>query len=264
MRTSTLLGTVAAALCLALSVPAFAQDAGDERKPLSDVWLMVPKAGMEMQFEESLKTHMAMRASQGDPREWRVYVPVMGNDMDVYQFRSCCHEFADQDRYVAFTTDKGFSDHWNETVHQYIASYEHYMERNDWKHSHMPQDADPAKYYGVTAWKLKEGAGMASESARKKMSMIALENGWGEQSDWLWLTRIGGKPMLMVVSPYADFADMAPPETSFFEFVAEHVGSEEKAEKMFKKFGSGMAASTFTVWTERSDLSMPTTAQGDD
>lgn len=262
MRTSKLLGMAATALCLTLSSMAFAQSAMDDRKPLSDVWVMVPKAGMELKFEENLKAHMAMRASQGDPREWNVYVPVMGNDMGVYQFRSCCHEFADQDRYTAFVTDKGFGDHWNENVHPYVASYQHFMERNDWAHSNMPEGSGPHKYYGVTAWKLKEGAGMTSENARKKMSKLALEKGW--DNEWLWLSRIGGKPMLMVVSPYADYADMAPPEQSFFEFVAEHMGSAEKAEKMFDKFGSGMAASTYTVWTQREDLSMPTTAQGDD
>lgn len=263
MRTSKLLGMAAAAACLCLSSLASAEDMADDRKPLTDVWLMVPKAGMELQFEESLKTHMAMRASQGDPREWNVYVPVMGSKMDAYQFRSCCHEFADQDRYVAFVTDKGFSDHWNETVHQYVASYQHFMERNDWKNSHMADGADH-KYYGVTTWKLKENAGMGWEKAREKMSQIALENGWGKDHDWLWLTRIGGKPMLMVASGYADYADMEPPEQSFFEFVAEHMGSEEKAEEMFMKFGSAMASSDFTVWTERTDLSTPETAAGDD
>ena len=263
MKTKRLLGLVAAAACLSLSSLAAAQGANDDLKPLTDTWMMVPKAGMESKFEDSLRTHMVMRAAQGDPREWHVYVPVIGDKMNVYQIRSCCHDFADQDRYVAFVTDKGFSDHWNETVHQYVDHYHHYMERNDWKNSHMPEGSSH-KYYGVTAWTIKDGAGMAWDQAREKLSQLALDKGWANDNEWLWLSRIGGKPMLMIATGYDDFADMAPPEKTFFEFVAEHMGSTEKAEKLMSAFSSGMASSSFTVWTRRADLSTPETMQGDD
>jgi hypothetical protein len=132
----------------------------------------------------------------------------------------------------------------------------------DWENSNWPEDMAQDAYYGVTTWDMKQGAGPDSDYAMKQLSKIAMDEGW--DYNWLWHTRIGGTPKLMIVSPYENFATMEPPEQPFFDFVAEHVGSAEEAGKIFNQFSSGFTDSSYTVWAYRDDLSMSGTSGSDD
>lgn len=254
MKKLTVLGLLAA-LMLPVGVVA---DEHEAPPALTDVWIMVPKAGMAQQFEAAVTKHMAFRAENNDSRQWMTFTPVIGDKLDVYQFRGCCFDWADQDTYLAEEADKGFDANWGENAHQYVDHYHHYFDRTDWKNSHWPDEGTDGPYYGVTSWVFKEDAPSASGEARKQMSQLAKDGGWGEKGGpWLWLRQIGGKDKLALVSPYANFADMAPPEQKFYEFAAEELGSEEKADAMFEQFSSGFASSDYTVWKYREDLSLP-------
>jgi hypothetical protein len=241
---------------LALAIPAgLRAEHHDMPKPLTDVWVVVPKQGMEAQFEAGLKAHVGIRAAGDDSREWNIYTPVIGDQINMYQIRSCCHDYADHDAYTTDESQQQFSAHWGENVHPYVDHYHHYLEVNDWKNSHMPEGAGPFKYYGVTTWTWKENAGPGPEQARAEMSQIALKDGWAEAGHhWLWLSRVGGKPMLMLVSPFENYADMAPDDPNFNQFMIDKMGSEEAVAALFDKFSSGFAGSSYTVWTEREDM----------
>jgi len=241
--------------CLALGSPVAGNaDNNETPDPLTDVWYIVPKEDMEAQFEAAVKAHNKFRVESGESREWSIYVPVIGHNMNIYQFRSCCHSFADLDTYQAEGMEKGLGAHWNENVHQYVDHYHHYLERNDWEHSHMPEDGGPHKYYGVVSRVWKQGAGPGPNDARKRFSKIAKEQGWADDHQWLWLSRMGGKPVMMLVSPMENFADMAPSDPSFYDFLSEKLGSEDAADELFAEFSSGFESSDYTVWTEREDL----------
>lgn len=230
----------------------------DERAPLADVWIMVPKQGMEAQFEEAVKAHMAHRAEAEDSRYWAGFRVVIGHNPSIYQWRYCCFNWADQDAYVAEENEKGFNEHWSETVHQYVDHYHHYLDRMDYENSHWPEDEDTGPYYGVTSWVRKQGAGPGSEEARKQMSQVALKEGWAEAGNrWLWHSSIGGKPTQKIVTSFENYADMAPPEQSFYEFMSEHMDSEEDVAALFNAFGSGFSSSDYTVWMHDTGLSTP-------
>ncbi len=62
--------------------------------------------------------------------------------------------------------------------------------------------------------------------------------------------------MLAIVSSYDNYADMEPPEQSFFEYASEKLGAEE-AGAMFSDFGNGFTDSDYTVWAFDEDLSAP-------
>ena len=233
-------------------------DGHEEEAPaeLSDVWIMEPKQGMVSEFEEALKKHMAFRADAGEERTWYAYTPVIGDKLSMYQFRACCFDWADQDTYIESTGAMGLDDHWNENVDPYVDHYHHYLEKMDWENSHWP-DGSNGPFYEVTTWVWREDAGPGPSEARKKLSQAAKEAGWGDAgNNWLWHSRIGGKPKLMIVSSHASFADMAPPEQSFMEFMADAM-SEEELEEMFTAFGSGFSSSETTVWRHREELSTP-------
>ncbi len=233
-------------------------DDHEERGKLADVWLMKAKAGMEEEFAAAAKEHMALRAEKGDSRQWEAYRSVVGDHIDLVQYRACCYDWADLDGYDEESAEKGFDQHWGENVDQYVDHYHHYIETMDWENSHWPDgERTDGPYHGVTTWTYKMGAGSASNDAMEEISRIAKEVGWGDNNEWLWHSRVGGKPMLMIVNSNANYAEMAPPEKSFFEVLSEHLGSEEKAQALFDKFGSGFTGSSYTIWMHDEDLSDP-------
>jgi hypothetical protein len=246
---------IASVAVLALSASTWAEQHEDERGPLTDVWVMVPKKGMEAQFEAAIAADIAFRAAAEDSRTWQGYRAELGHNYGVYQFRACCFDWADQDAYVAEANEKGFDANWNKTVHQYVDHYHHHIDMMDWENSHWPDDSTGGPYYGVTSWTLKQNAGPGPDEARKKLSQIALEEGWAEAGhNWLWHSRVGGKPTLMIVTSFENYAGMAPPEPSFFEFLTEKMESEEVA-ALFNEFGAGFSSSDYTVWLHNPDLS---------
>ena len=249
------LGTCLAAMLL--SARAIAQE-DEAPPPLTDVWVVAPKDGMAQDFQDAVKEHMAFRAEKGDSRQWLTFTPVVGDKINIFMFRACCFDWADQDGYEAEDGEKGFGAHWSENVDQYVDHYHHYFDRIDWEHSYWPEEGTDGPYYGATTWVWKEDAPRAAIDARKEMSKLAKDGGWGEQrGPWLWLHQIGGKDTLGLVTPFSSYADMAPPEQSFYEFAVEKLGSEKKADAMFEKFSSGFASSDYTIWMYRENLSMP-------
>lgn len=249
----TVLAFCLAMLLVPLSVLA---DSHEEQPALSDVWQIVPKKGMENEFEEAVKAHMQFRAEAGESRNWWVFTPSISHNMSIYAFRSCCFNWADLDGFVTENQEKGFGEHWNANVHQYVDHYHHYVEKADWKNSHWPEDTDKGPYYGVTEWTWKEDAGPESGDAMEKMSQVALEEGWTDQAQWVWLDRTGGKPTKMIVISYENYADMEPPEQSFGKFLSEKIGEEEAA-AVFSDFSSGFKSSQYSVYRYREDLSSP-------
>jgi hypothetical protein len=240
--TAGLIGVVALIAPFSL----FADEAEEAAPPpLTDVWMVTPKAGMEEQFIQAAEADKVSRKEAGDTRNWSVFTVAIGHNYDAIQFRGCCFNWADQDTYEADTLEKGFADNWNENVDPYVDHYHHYYEFTDWENSNWTEGENDGPFYGVTKWTVKQGAGPASSAARKKMSQVAINEGW--EGQWLWFSRIGGRPETAVVSSYENYADMAPPEQKFFEFMTEKLGAEE-AGKMFADFGSGYTDSDYTVW----------------
>ena len=225
--------------------------------PLTDVWIVVPKVGMEVQFQEAVAAEAKVRTELGDTYGWSAFTVVIGYTMNAVQFRACCFNWADLDAYRDESDEKGYGDYWNENVEQYIDHYHRYIDFTDWENSNWSEGDNDGPYYGATTWTVKQGAGPASNAARKKMSQLAINGDW--EGEWLWLSRIGGKPMTSVVSSFENYADMAPPEQDFFEFMVEELGAEE-AGAMFADFASGYTGSDYTVWKLHPGMSDP----GDD
>ncbi len=247
----------ASVLLLPLSLVAQEEGADEAPPPLSDIWMMVPKAGMEAEFDAAIATEIAWRAEAGESRSWLADRPVIGHNLNVVQYRSCCFDWAGIDDLEAEDAELGLDDHWNENVGPYVDHYHHYYERTDWENSHWPDEGTSGPFYGVTAWSIKQGAGPASDQAKEKMSQLAINEGWTDKDvNWLWFSRIGGKPMLALVSSYENYADMEPPEQTFFEFAIEKLGAEE-AGAMFSDFGNGFSESDYTVWELDESLSSP-------
>ncbi len=254
MKQNLTAGLVAAAALLLTPLAALA----DNHEPdLASVWIFAPKQGETAKFEKAMREHAALREKGGDSRDWEVYSVAMGDHMGIYQVRHGWFDWADEDAYNAENAEKGFGEHFQETVAPLVDRMHHYFERRDIENSYWPDDLGQKPYYGVTSWVWKEEAGPEVTEVRKKMSQALIEAGWGEEDPWLWLSRIGGKPMIMIVSPYDSYADMAPPEKNMYEFMLENSDMEgEEMDGIFATFGAGFSSSDYTVWQHRPDLSV--------
>ena len=257
-KTSFITGIVGTALLL-IPLSLFAQD--DKRASLSDVWYIMPKAGMVAQFEAAAKAHLAFRRDAGDSRSWEAYSTALGSNPQLYQWREGGLTWADMDAYIAEDAKNGYSENWQANVDQYVDHYHHYIEESEYENSQWPADLPQRRYYGVTTWKINQGGGMEGYEARKELSKIGMENGWEE--NWLWQTRTGGPDVLMLVNELENMAAMEPPEQSFFDFISEK-SSPEKAAELFAQFSKRYTDANFTIWAHRPDLSSQEMAGADD
>ncbi len=221
---------------------------------LSDVWVVTPRDGHHAEFEAALREHIAVRRTAGDPRNWDTYAVVVGDSIGTYVVRHCCFEWPDQDAYLEWSNGTELQAHWNDNVHPHVADYRHYMDRFDWQNSHWPAEGEDWNYVGVTRWNPKPGEGMTRYTVRKKMSEIAKENGWDGR--WLWINPVGGATSLVLATPFKDYADMAPPETSFYDFLVKHT-SDEEAASMLQTFEGSFWSSEYVIFERRRDLSTP-------
>ena len=258
MKKLSILASMAGMSLLALSLGVQAQDDGSEAPPpLSDVWVMVAKPGMDDEFSAAVARHLQFRKDAGESREWNAFRVVAGHNMRPVAFRACCFSWADLDDNTAEVAELGLVEHFNANVAQYVDHMHHYLETADWENSHWPDEGTSGPYYRVTTWIARQGAGPASGEAMKKMSQMALNEGWAkDDNNWLWLSREVGKPQIAIVSSYENFADMAPPEQSFYEFAVENVGAAA-ADAMLADFSKGYKDSEFTIWQHDPSISTP-------
>jgi hypothetical protein len=257
MKRTTVITSLISAIALLAAFSLQAQDDADGAAPapLSDVWMVVPKAGHQEEFFAALAADKALRDDKDDSRTWEVYTVAVGDDTDAVQFRACCFDWADQDAYDIEEEEKGFNAHWGDNVAPHIDHYHRSFQTMDWEHSYWPDGEGDGPYYGVTTWNIKFNAGPASGIARRAMSDLAIEKGWGETAGgWLWHYTETGKPRMMIVSSYANFAEMKPPEENFYDFMVEALG-EEEAGQIFSDFNSGYSSTDYTIWQREPELS---------
>ncbi len=247
--TLTLLATVA--LCAPLAAAA-----DNHAKPpnVGSVWVLTPGADVSTAaFEEAMKAHLAWRREAGDPRRWQTYVVNAGEDMGDYYVRACCFTWTDQDAYERWAYDAGAAAAYNEQVGGMVADISHQFQVIDTDNSNWNDDGGPYYYIGVTRWTPNPAKVMQMGATMGEMSALAKDNGW--KYSWAWYRSLGGSDNLMLAVPYRNYADMEPPEQSFYEFAAQHMG-EEDAAGMFQRFNESFWNSSYTIYRWREDLSM--------
>jgi hypothetical protein len=238
---------------LATSVCVLAQEEAPAN--LADEWTLAPKKGHAMEFEAALKEHMKFRAEQGEPRDWQVYQPIVGEKLNYYLIYTCCYQWEDFDAHRAWGREReAVAKHFEENVAPHVDHAHHYFYELDLENSNWPEEDDHFKYFGVTTW-MPEPGEMGIDKMKTEFSQAAMEGKM--DGNWVWMWRMGGTPQLGVVSPYANFADMKEPERTLGKILAEKLGSEEKAMEMFADFGDMFETSSYTLLEHRPDLSMP-------
>ena len=267
MKKASIFVSLAGIAAMALPFSAVAQDeeaATDAPLPLSDVWMMVVKPGMGAEFDAAMAAHMQFRKDAGESRDWVAYRVAVGHNMAPIQYRSCCFDWADLDDLVAEGAELALRDDFNANVAQYVDHIHHYIEEFDWENSHWPDTGTSGPYFGVTTWTNKQGRGPESNEAKTALSQVGKTEGWtSDDNNWLWISRIGGDYTTSIVSSYENYADMAPPEQSYYDFVVEKLG-EVEANELYDAFSSGFDDAEYTVWQHDESISTPADEDEDD
>jgi len=237
-------------------VPA-ASVAQDSPPPLAEMWTVTPKADQQSEFYEALAEHMAFRSENGDPRDWQVYTPLLGDDLGRVAIRACCFSWADQDAYREWSEqNEKVNAHFSEHVAPHSDKWEHYFETLDWKNSHWDEEGGPYKLFAVTEFAVKPGHDAEFKAARDKILQVALNQGWAtDDHPWLWASTVGGKPTESIIIPHKNFASMDRDEETFSRFLSRHMG-EDAASELLKQFGSSTRGSNFQIWEHQEKYSM--------
>jgi hypothetical protein len=247
---------IAVFVALALMLPAITQ-AADAPPPLAEMWMVTPKAGHGAEFTKAMAEHMAFRSEHGDPREWEVYTPVLGEDLNRYAIRFCCFSWADQDKYDAWQDGATeINEHFQENVIPHTDTWAHYFEAMDWGNSNWVQSDTEYRFYAVTEFNITPGEGQDFTEARTKMSQIAIDQGWANENRlWIWASTIGGKSQESIIIPHVNYASLDRGEETFLTFLSKHMGADEAAE-MMEEFSASSWSTNFQIWEFQKSLSM--------
>ncbi|MBY5979591.1 hypothetical protein [Ferrimonas balearica] len=228
--------------------------AADKPDNLAEMWVITPKVGEAGKFEEALKRHVAYRKDKGDSREWRVYIPTLGNNLNYYVIRSCCSNWAEVDSYLAWQTKNKTGEHWRDNVSPLIASVGHNFAEVDMANSRWPEGDSGFQYFGVTRYSVKAGEGAGTEADKAALSENAKAMNWPYH--WAWSWNVGGKPTLNLVVPYTNYAGMADPDPGFAASLAKHMGDEDKAKALLESWSSHFSGTEYQLYRLRMDLSL--------
>ena len=137
-----------------------------------------------------------------------------------------------------------------------MRSYEHHYSEVDFENSHWPEaEGDPA-FVAVTTYHIKVGSWQAFNAAKADISQIAINNGWAEAGHaWGWTSAVNGPASVSLAIPESNYADLAGPDPSFFQFLSEHLGSEDEARAKFAALTDATKHITYEIYAHRPDLS---------
>ena len=218
---------------------------------LSENWVMTPKDGKSEDLQDGIKKHNKYREMLEEPRKWQFFSPVLGNQLDKLAVRSFGFSWADMDTFLKWSSKNDSQKDFNKNVDKYVSSYEHYMSVIDTKNSHWGPEVK-YRYVGVTSYMVKSGHRAAIKQDKKILSDAAKEKSW--PFNWVWSDSVSGRDILQLAVPYQNWSNMAPPETTFAEVLAKHLGDEAEAKKILERWTSHFSATEYNIWVLREDM----------
>ena len=218
------------------------------------------KPGQSAQLEEGLKKHMAWHKAQNGTWGWSVWSVETGKGTGMYVAGTFNHKGSDFDApdvdLAADTADSA------QTILPYMA------EGAEWRYyaslpkfsRPWPQEKGPAPLAVVLTFRLRMGTQEEFINAIAKIHKAIEKTKWPAHYDWYALVNGGEHPEFVLVLPYANYAGMAPPATSFDKMLEEAFGRTE-AEAIIHTFDKTIASETSEIVRTRLDLSyMPAPA----
>lgn len=233
---------------LVFSLSSYAED----KAILMDSWIIDLQPDQHAAFSTALKSHLEDRAKQNEPRDWWVYTPVTGENMNRYIVRSCCHTWSSFDQHKQWRAQHSLDPSWQTLLAQHTSNYSHRISKADFPNSRWPEGLLVPPLMGITEYHIKSGHDSAFQEAKSKMSELAISGEW--QRDWLWVETVTGENIETLMVLHQDFSDIAPLEIDIFDVLSKQLKSDEKAGQLFTDFFSHVESESYQIFEARPEL----------
>ena len=221
-----------AVLCAALLMCGIALAQGTQQV-VSEVNIIMPKAGMAKQFEEGRKAHSAFHAAQNDTWKIMVWEITTGERTGAYMMSSPGHSWKDFDGREAFNRLDGPDVMKNMTPYAASNSSAYYIFRDDL--SLTPPPATPSKMRTTASYSvIPEHVNDFVDSIKKINAALKKTNYPLKPSRWYQLANGGDSPTFVLVTDRATWADMEPPEKKLEDALKEADGDTSALDTLRK------------------------------
>lgn len=224
MRAIKVCAGLVCALLLALPVAAQEEAVGQ----LARVYVVQPKAGMALQFEEAYAAHVAWHREQGDTWTWVTWQVQSGEDFGKYAIITPGHRWADFDN--PGVLPKEDAAHFLSTAGQYVES----VTSSFWVS--LPDISRPLESEGAAAvrwlnfFEVQRGKIDKFRNAVHKVHKAIEKTNWPANYFWAALVNGGSQPTYLLVFPRENWAGFSPQETPFDQMLEEAYGEQEAKE----------------------------------
>lgn len=220
---------------------------------VSEVHLNKPKPGMQAQYEEARKKHMAWHQAQKDTSTWITWQIITGPRAGSYIIVSPGHHWKDFDGREEFAAadlaDANRS--MGSLLDDQVMSY--WIERVDL--SRNPNWETPAKMISVTRYTIDPASVSTFTDAIKRINAGMDKVKYpAKPSRWFQLANGGEAPAFVLHSDRASMADMEPLDKSLDEAMAEAHGKAQGAALM-ESLRKSIKSLTTELRVYRADLS---------
>jgi hypothetical protein len=232
---------------LLLALPAMAQEAPGR---LDKVYSLKPKAGMEQQFVEAAKRHVAWHREHNDPRTWYTFFVEMGDGIGEYHFvlpNQRLEDFDTYDELAQADEADAFA-----TMGPYVESVAAQMGVRLDNLSRISAGVGPGALNWVTYVHINPGMVGSYRLYRQKLQ--AAHEKTNSRQRYFVVQVINGSeiPAFAVVAPVQKWAEFGPPRTR--QVLTEAYGPAE-AEQLLKLRNRATHCAKSFISRYRPDLS---------
>ncbi len=202
-----------------------------QSNPVGEVHFNKPKAGMQFQYEEARKRHMAWHKAQNDKWSWVTWEILTGPRTGAYMIVSPGHRWAEFDAREQFNMADAADADKNMGGLLADEGMSYWIQRNDL--SRNPNWDKPAKYISVTRYWIDPAAvNVFTESVKKVNAGMDKIKYPAKPSRWFQLANGGDGVQFVLHTDRSNMADMEPLDKNLDEAMAEAYGKAEGAALM--------------------------------
>ena len=247
------IGICVVVLSIAVLFGALAE--AQEERLVSRAYFVTPKPGMQLQYEEAYKRHVAWHRQQRDTWRWDTYIIEAGERVGQFVMVTTGHRWEDFDN-PAVSEEADAADYFsNAGQYEESASSVFSVDRPDM--SRMSSDStEPAPLLQAIRIEVNPGADGAFRDGVRKIREAFEKTNRPEQ--WFYLQRVSGDetPTYIRLVPKRSWAEFAPREDvpNLGEAMEEVYGHREW-EAMVERFRRAVRRESSYVLKYRPDLS---------
>ena len=238
---------VAVVSALLLAVPAAPQMMSDGN--VVKVYFVKAKWGMEKQWEEAFKKHIAFHKAQGDKWTWIAWQAITGPGYGTYGVGTFGHNWEDFDT-PSINPEADEAD-YRASVLQFTES----VTPSFWlllkDVSHPTETEVPMSE--VLTFELHYGKVPEFNYLIKKFTDAIVKTQWAVNYEWYALVNGGEMPTYVLVIPHANYASFKQPAKPFPVMLEEAYGRQE-AEALLERLNKCVKEEQSELIRERSDL----------